>query len=372
MAEFLPRLMRQLSAFETNVRQEEEEEDEKKYTENSKLLHIDRQLSRPYWLSATRRAMIKGLVTSLLVFWTFVEGLGLARQAMMGVGPPVLVVVYSAPTNWNKRMALRDTWCSPASLLPSRSSCLFLLGSTGSNTKVAALLQQERDFFSDMVLNESFVDAYQNLSRKALVLLELAETLRGQGQLCVVKGDDDNYRQSAATPPALTGRIFVGRHNLVHRTGKHAFTTDEFPLAHFEPYPVGPLVMLPINATYKLLLASHHMRLLRGADDVLLAYLAYSANVAVRAEQQLLALHVCSSCWLRRGSFVAATNLAPSQIYRFHQEITDSRYRPCLPRHTLGWLSNKAISIVTNWYLAYHAFVPADFLYSDLGVPNSV
>eukprot|EP00808_Paulinella_micropora_P014176 g23095.t1 len=84
MAEFLPRPMRQLSAFETNVRQEEEEEeeeeDEEKYTENSKLLHIDRQLSRPYWLSATRRAMIKGLVTSLLVFWALVEGLGQALQ----------------------------------------------------------------------------------------------------------------------------------------------------------------------------------------------------------------------------------------------------------------------------------------------------
>eukprot|EP00808_Paulinella_micropora_P029918 g16254.t1 len=82
MAEFLPRPMRQLSAFETNVRQEEEEEkeDEEKYTESSKLLRRARQLSRPYWLSATRRAMIKGLVTSLLVFWALVEGLGQALQ----------------------------------------------------------------------------------------------------------------------------------------------------------------------------------------------------------------------------------------------------------------------------------------------------
>lgn len=132
----------------------------------------------------------------------------------------LLVVVFSSTTNWERRQAIRRTWASREALvatpmpLPTddektksssavRSSSVerdrirvvFLLG-TGKDDSYAAVEAESRRH-GDLV-QEDFVDSYDNLTVKAAMMLKWVTTAAVRNGDCdgpsfVMKTDDDTF-----------------------------------------------------------------------------------------------------------------------------------------------------------------------------------
>ena len=108
----------------------------------------------------------------------------------------LLVLIATAPSNFNLRKAVRETWASRTEVDGERIVTMFLLGKT--NLQHQRLVDKESKTFHD-VLQENFVDSYRNLTLKTIMAMKWA------GEFCshakyVMKTDDD---------------MFVGYENLV-------------------------------------------------------------------------------------------------------------------------------------------------------------
>lgn len=80
--------------------------------------------------------------------------------------PIVLVLIHSAPRNWNKRNVIRETWGKK----DPRARIFFLLGAVKS-TQLQIRLTQENNMFQDLIQG-NFFDAYRNMTYKHTMALK--------------------------------------------------------------------------------------------------------------------------------------------------------------------------------------------------------
>ena len=74
--------------------------------------------------------------------------------------PQVLVWVYSAPGNFLRRKAIRETWANSTLYLPMNVTFVFSLAVT-NDPDIQQQILQEHTNFGDLVQDGSFVDAYK-------------------------------------------------------------------------------------------------------------------------------------------------------------------------------------------------------------------
>ena len=114
----------------------------------------------------------------------------------------VLIIVFSAPTNFDRRSIIRNTWAQIGDndrdltsiringtyTTKSLVKTVFLLGQT--NEKTQSIIEIESQHYNDILIG-SFVDSYGNLTLKAKFGLEWAQ------QFCkfkyYLKTDDDVF-----------------------------------------------------------------------------------------------------------------------------------------------------------------------------------
>ena len=77
----------------------------------------------------------------------------------------MLVWVYSAPGNFLRRKAIRETWANSTLYLPMNVTFIFSLAVT-NETEIQQQILKEHTIFGDLVQDGLFVDAYKNLSYK--------------------------------------------------------------------------------------------------------------------------------------------------------------------------------------------------------------
>ena len=149
----------------------------------------------------------------------------------------VLIVVFSSPTNFERRSIIRSTWAeiketdSNITSIISRKSytkaslvkTVFLLGQT--NEKTQSIIEYEAQHYNDLVIG-SFTDTYGNLTLKTKFGLEWAQ------QFCkfkyYLKTDDDVFVYSKGVVKWLwqlpRERVYTGRcdfNKKVIRTAGH-------------------------------------------------------------------------------------------------------------------------------------------------------
>ena len=78
----------------------------------------------------------------------------------------LLVYVHSSPTNYKKRVAIRETW----SHMFKDMRVVFMLGDT-KNEVVTSLLKYEYSLYNDLI-QEDFLDSYRNLTYKGIMSLK--------------------------------------------------------------------------------------------------------------------------------------------------------------------------------------------------------
>lgn len=104
----------------------------------------------------------------------------------------LLIAVCSAVVNVRERQAIRDTWGSACSKTGNTGPVrvVFMLGGS-KDPEVNDRVRQEADKYRDIV-QEDFVDSYQNLTHKSVMMLKWATHFCPNVQF-VLKTDDDMY-----------------------------------------------------------------------------------------------------------------------------------------------------------------------------------
>ena len=79
--------------------------------------------------------------------------------------PQLLIWIYSAPGNFARRKAVRETWGNSTLYLPKNLAFVFSLAVT-TKSDIQLNIVAEQRVFGDLIQDGSFVDAYRNLTYK--------------------------------------------------------------------------------------------------------------------------------------------------------------------------------------------------------------
>ncbi|KAF2903908.1 hypothetical protein ILUMI_02269 [Ignelater luminosus] len=103
----------------------------------------------------------------------------------------LMVIVCSAPYNFEARKAIRKSWGLERNISDNAIRVYFLLGKP-----VLSSLQVDIDGESEEykdIIQENFIDTYNNLTLKSLMLLKLVKNECRNTVSFVMKTDDDMY-----------------------------------------------------------------------------------------------------------------------------------------------------------------------------------
>ena len=105
--------------------------------------------------------------------------------------PPnyILIIVQSAVNATERRKLIRKTWAAKQKKLPIK--VIFIVG---INSQVDQnLLEEESREFQDL-LQENFIDSYNNLTLKSMFMLKYVKNFKKEENVkYVMKVDDDSY-----------------------------------------------------------------------------------------------------------------------------------------------------------------------------------
>ncbi|XP_041372015.1 beta-1,3-galactosyltransferase 1-like [Gigantopelta aegis] len=200
--------------------------------------------------------------------------------------PPILIIIVcTAVKNYHPRVGVRSTWGSPEHLKLSNSKLVFLVGRVNSPF-LQEKLENESKLYSDIV-QADFVDSYQNLSIKSVVLLNWAKTYCA-GSRFVLKADDDMYVNVPnllkdlvkMTPPKfIMGHIFQGAKPIQDKRSKWYTPLNAFSEKVYPKYVSGTTYAMTTNSAADLYKASLEIKTFWLEDVYITGLLARKAGI---------------------------------------------------------------------------------------------
>ena len=179
----------------------------------------------------------------------------------------LLVYVHSHPANSHRRGVIRNTWGNPSNFPVVPIKVVFILGTIVGKEDLEMTVQLESMEFDDIV-QENFLDAYENMTLKAVSALKWISSYCSNAKY-VMKTDDD----------ALINMYTVVRHLLdldesnvynhklllcrvwwkmdVSRNGKWAVPEKVIPDNYYPPYCSGIMYVMSMDVA----LVLYHMSL---------------------------------------------------------------------------------------------------------------
>lgn len=169
----------------------------------------------------------------------------------------VLILIHSAPGNWQKRNVIRETWGQH----DPRARRYFLLGAVNS-TSLQSQLNQENYVFND-IIQGNFMDAYRNMTYKHIMALKWF-VYNCSKLKYLLKTDDDVFVNTPAVYEFL-------QNNDTHQTTNYLFciktegarvkrsyrskwrvSTKEFPGRYYPPYCPGFSILYSRDVVFRL------------------------------------------------------------------------------------------------------------------------
>ncbi|XP_041347575.1 beta-1,3-galactosyltransferase 1-like [Gigantopelta aegis] len=172
----------------------------------------------------------------------------------------IITYVHSAPSNFEKRDAIRQTWGKRKYYLNKRVELVFILGQV-ADTEVMTSVRNESDIHGDIV-QEDFVDSYRNLTYKAIAGLKWVSTFCRQA-VYVLKTDDDIFvnlyvfiRYILSTVEFRYGmtrlilcHVWVNMGVIRKQQSKWYLSRDDFSPDFFPPYCSGSAYLMSPDVT---------------------------------------------------------------------------------------------------------------------------
>jgi len=119
----------------------------------------------------------------------------------------VMIIVHSAPTNYQKRKFIRKTWGSRSVISNFQMRLVFLLGSGFSQDDEHKLLQEDQKY-NDIIIG-NFKDTYRNLTYKHIMGLKWI-SYYCQNAKFVLKTDDDIFIDTFQLIAYIKAYLFNG------------------------------------------------------------------------------------------------------------------------------------------------------------------
>ncbi|XP_013379397.1 beta-1,3-galactosyltransferase 1 [Lingula anatina] len=209
----------------------------------------------------------------------------------------LLVMVPSAPENFERRLQLRKTWGSISQALGERISTVFVLGQS-SDHKQQERNMLEAEIFRD-ILKIDFNDTYRNLTLKTLSAMRWALTYCDKAKF-IMKADDDIIMQYKLVVRTLLARIavkntsdcFMGfvvkdRAPIRDNSSKWHVSENEYAGSKFPPYVNGPSYIMAMPTARKLLSAAFTLPYL-SMEDAFLGIAAEKAGVTPENDKRFI------------------------------------------------------------------------------------
>ncbi|XP_003724867.2 beta-1,3-galactosyltransferase 5 [Strongylocentrotus purpuratus] len=212
----------------------------------------------------------------------------------------VIVLFFSptAPYHFSRRQAIRATYGNSSQWISSGRKgamlTVFLLGAT-SNATLQREIDSEATRYGDIV-QEDFVDSYQNLTRKTVMGLKWVTNYCRHAQYAM-KIDDDTmmnqrrFRDGVLEKAPLTnytaGKALVGTNSVRKKESKFYLSEEYYPSPTFPPYMDGPAYLLStdlIEKVYKTALTTPIFKW----EDAFLGMCMQKAGVQIRGIEQFL------------------------------------------------------------------------------------
>ncbi|KAL9970181.1 hypothetical protein ACROYT_G022514 [Oculina patagonica] len=169
----------------------------------------------------------------------------------------LLIMVFTAPANFDRRNIIRKTWASDPSL-KARWKTMFLLGQAVGDSTEKKYLEDEGLKYGDFIRGTQN-ENYYNLTLKTQMGVEWA------AKYCdfqfLLKADDDvfvnpyrlmEYLGNSDTPKT---ELYLGRvasSGIVHRRGKYAVSVEEYNGTRYPAFCNGPAYLLSWDLVNKL------------------------------------------------------------------------------------------------------------------------
>lgn len=271
------------------------------------------------------------------------------KPHLCGVSEPVtvLIMVVTAPNNSEARDAIRRTWGTVARR--SDVKLAFVLGDPNQESVQRRIVDEDLAYRD--LIQGNFLDAYQNLTLKSVLILKWAETYcRGAGY--VLKIDDDCFlhpdnllrlvkEHSAKEPDAMAvfGRVWKKVKPIRDKGNKWFVSADDFPGTEFPEYTGGPTYLLTRRAVSLLYAVVGQVPTL-GLEDIYVTGLcAQKANVP-RINDNRFGVgdppRVCAS-----RDVVTYHRVAPDLLYLLWWTINDSKMATCAVKKDAGCEKSK-------------------------------
>ncbi|CAF0917999.1 unnamed protein product [Didymodactylos carnosus] len=200
----------------------------------------------------------------------------------------LFVYVHSGPTNYQRRVVIRETWATRAIFPDIR--LVFMIGKTLDETTEKAI-KYENELYNDIV-QEDFIDSYKNLTYKGVMALKWISKYCPNTHY-ILKVDDDIVVNMFTLINHLK---FLDKHNpdrkgtilcllwsamgvMRDSKSKWYLSKDDFPMDKFPPYCSGSAFVLTGDMPEKMYNASLYVPFFWVDDYYITGAVASAANV---------------------------------------------------------------------------------------------
>ncbi|CAF1228158.1 unnamed protein product [Rotaria sordida] len=200
----------------------------------------------------------------------------------------ILVYVHSGPTNYQRRIVIRETWATQT--LFSDLRLIFMIGKTLDDNIMKAI-KYENEIYQDIV-QEDFIDAYKNLTYKGIMALKWISIYCSHAKY-ILKVDDDivvntftliNHLKfldkfNPNREQTILCLLWQAMNVMRDSKSKWYLSKEDFPFERFPPYCSGSAYIFTGDMAAKMYNASLYIPFFWVDDYYITGAVASAANV---------------------------------------------------------------------------------------------
>ncbi|XP_049807392.1 beta-1,3-galactosyltransferase 1-like isoform X1 [Schistocerca nitens] len=244
----------------------------------------------------------------------------------------LLIVVCSAVGNFEARSAIRQTWAS-APVVTEKASAIrvaFLLGESENNT-LQEQVEEESIKHSD-IIQEGFLDTYNNLTLKSVMLLKWTVT-NCPSVRYIMKTDDDMFvnieslvrlLRSKGSTGLLIGALICGAHPISDSHSKWYAPRYMYPGRVYPNYLSGTGYVMSNDVMKRLYKAALQTPLFHLEDVYVTGLCSKAAGIRPRDHPAFTyARRRIDPCLLRDRSVITSHRMDSAQLLKIWPRIRD-------------------------------------------------
>lgn len=241
----------------------------------------------------------------------------------------IFIAVCSAGQNKDQRQTIRNTWGRDA----TNNSAIKLVFFEGRslNPSIQEDIARESRLYNDIV-QEDFIDRYQNLSLKSISYLRWVST-RCANVKFVLKTDDDMYVNIPVLVETLAqekhskfimGYVFEHAPPMRSKKSKWFTSVDAFPGKEYPPYVSGTSYVVSGDLIPELYSESFNQRLFWLEDVFVTGFLAQAVNATrIHSNKFSFSQRPKKGCYYKNS--ISGHHISPRNMRKIYRELKNPK-----------------------------------------------